>query len=102
MSDRSGALNRCLSFVTNVIETIVSMRWFVPLILVAFTVAACNNEKSTEETTETAPRVLPVTSVVVRDTSLFREYVADIQAVQNVELRARVQGFLERIYVDEG
>ncbi|MEQ9443717.1 MAG: efflux RND transporter periplasmic adaptor subunit [Cyclobacteriaceae bacterium] len=38
----------------------------------------------------------------MKDTTLYREYVADIQAVQNVELRARVQGFLERIYVDEG
>lgn len=45
---------------------------------------------------------LPVTQVLMKDTTLYREYVADIQAVQNVELRARVQGFLERIYVDEG
>ena len=45
---------------------------------------------------------LPVTQVLMRDTTLHREYVADIQAIQNVELRARVPGFLERIYVDEG
>src|SRR5690606_9473924 len=29
-------------------------------------------------------------------------YIADIQAVKNVELRSRLTGFLERIYVDEG
>ncbi|MDF9794910.1 membrane fusion protein (multidrug efflux system) [Catalinimonas alkaloidigena] len=45
---------------------------------------------------------LPVTEIMVKDTVLHHSYVADIQAVQNVELRARVQGFLERIYVDEG
>ena len=45
---------------------------------------------------------LPVTQVLMRDTTLHREYVADIQAIQNVELRARVPGFLERMYVDEG
>ncbi|MBC6605755.1 efflux RND transporter periplasmic adaptor subunit [Hymenobacter sp. BT188] len=50
-----------------------------------------------EETPE-----LPVTRLVARDTVLTREYVADIQAVRNVELRARVAGFLEKIYVDEG
>jgi membrane fusion protein (multidrug efflux system) len=38
----------------------------------------------------------------MKDTVLAHEYVADIQAVQNVELRARVAGFLDRIYVDEG
>ena len=36
------------------------------------------------------------------DTSLHQHYVADIQAVKNVEIRARVNGFLEKIYVDEG
>lgn len=80
------------------------MKWICPLILLVFTISSCNNaQKSAESTdTESQLRVLPVTKVITRDTSLYREYVADIQAVQNVELRARVQGFLERIYVDEG
>jgi membrane fusion protein (multidrug efflux system) len=80
------------------------MKWICPLILLVFTISSCNNaQKSVESTdTESQLRVLPVTKVITRDTSLYREYVADIQAVQNVELRARVQGFLERIYVDEG
>ncbi len=33
---------------------------------------------------------------------MFRTYVADIQAVKNVEIRNRVPGFLENIYVDDG
>lgn len=45
---------------------------------------------------------LPVTQLIARDTVLFRKYVADIQALRNVELRGRVPGFLERIHVDEG
>lgn len=78
------------------------MRWLNPLIvLTVLSIAACESKK-TGEAERTGPRVLPVTNVLVKDTNLFREYVADIQAVQNVELRARVQGFLERIYVDEG
>lgn len=47
-------------------------------------------------------QTLPVTNVIMKDTVLHHEYVADIQAIQNVELRARVEGFLDRIYVDEG
>ncbi len=69
------------------------------LALVLF--AACS-EKNVPKEIPVALRELPVTSVLVKDTHLYREYVADIQAVQNVELRARVQGFLEKIYVDEG
>ena len=79
------------------------MRWLNPLIvLTVLSIAACESKKPAEATEPVAPRVLPVTNVLVKDTNLYREYVADIQAVQNVELRARVQGFLERIYVDEG
>ena len=78
------------------------MRWLIPVILVTVVViTACESKKPSLET-DTTPRVLPVTRVLVKDTNLYREYVADIQAVRNVELRARVQGFLERIYVDEG
>jgi len=46
--------------------------------------------------------VYQVTSPLVKDTVYYTEYVADIQSVQNVELRARVKGFVEKIFVDEG
>lgn len=79
------------------------MRWMNPLMMVIVVlIAACESKKPAAETEVAPPKVLPVTNVLMKDTNLFREYVADIQAVQNVELRARVQGFLERIYVDEG
>lgn len=45
---------------------------------------------------------LPVIQVVVKDTTLNSEYVSDIQALKNVEIRTRVGGFLEKIFVDEG
>jgi len=36
------------------------------------------------------------------DTFITQEYVADIQALQNVEIRNRIEGFVEEICVDEG
>lgn len=79
------------------------MRWINPLIVVlAVAISACETKRPRNRVHDAPPRVLPVTNVLMKDTNLYREYVADIQAVQNVELRARVQGFLERIYVDEG
>ncbi len=44
----------------------------------------------------------PVVQLAVTDTVLHHHYVADIQAVRNVEVRARINGFLNKIYVDEG
>ena len=37
-----------------------------------------------------------------KDTSYFIDYIADIHSVQHVEIRSRVRGFIEGIYVDEG
>ncbi|RAK66027.1 efflux RND transporter periplasmic adaptor subunit [Hymenobacter edaphi] len=59
-------------------------------------------EASAAQTAADEQPTLPVTRLVTRDTVLFRKYVADIQALRNVELRGRVPGFLEKIHVDEG
>lgn len=56
--------------------------------------------KKTEESA--AAESFPVITPVLKDTLYTKEYVASIQSVQNVEIRARVSGFLEKIHVDEG
>ena len=48
------------------------------------------------------PEVLPVVALKTTEQELFHDYVADVQAVRNVEVRAQVAGFLEEIFVDEG
>jgi membrane fusion protein (multidrug efflux system) len=45
---------------------------------------------------------VPVFELQSKDTTLHRSYVANINARQNVELRAKASGFLENILVDEG
>lgn len=78
-----------------------SLRWLlVPLCSAAL--AGCGANSQAENTKPEALPTLPVAQLVARDTVLSHEYVADIQAVRNVEIRARVEGFLEQIYVDEG
>ncbi|MEX0883901.1 MAG: efflux RND transporter periplasmic adaptor subunit, partial [Cyclobacteriaceae bacterium] len=62
---------------------------------------SCNNQKQ-GEANSAAIKEFPVIKVVAKDTILHRDYVADINAIQNVELRARVKGFLEKVFVDEG
>lgn len=44
----------------------------------------------------------PVTSPIVLDTNTYVDYVAEIFAVQYVDVRAKVQGYLEKVHVDEG
>lgn len=59
---------------------------------------ACSNESNNTKTNET----FLTTSPIVLDTSYTTEYAADIHSLQNVEIRTKVKGHLESIYVDEG
>ncbi|MCB9359901.1 MAG: efflux RND transporter periplasmic adaptor subunit [Flavobacteriales bacterium] len=43
-----------------------------------------------------------VTSPLKKDTSITKEYVCQIHAIQHIELRALEKGYLQNIYVDEG
>jgi membrane fusion protein, multidrug efflux system len=43
-----------------------------------------------------------VTSPLKTDTSITRDYVCQIRAIQHIEVRALEKGYLQNIYVDEG
>ena len=68
------------------------------LLSVAFAASGCHSESHAHEE---APRLL-VTSPLRKDTELTKEYVAQIRAIQHIELRALEKGYLQGIYVDEG
>ncbi len=45
---------------------------------------------------------LVATSPLRKDTTITRDYVCQIHAIQHIELRALEKGYLQNIYVDEG
>jgi hypothetical protein len=59
-------------------------------------IAACSNKETKEKEEK-----FPIAQPLVVDTSFYKEYVADIHAMHSVDIRARVKGFIENIYVDE-
>jgi RND family efflux transporter MFP subunit len=63
----------------------------------AFLLASCVSEAVTE-----ARETFKVVSPRNTDTVYHDEYVAEIAAVQNVEVRTRIKGFIQTIHVDEG
>lgn len=71
---------------------------FILSLIIYVSFSACTEKK--EEKTETGK--YKVTSPVLMDTSFNKEYVAQIQSLQNIEIRAKVKGFIETINVDEG
>ncbi|MBK7384414.1 MAG: efflux RND transporter periplasmic adaptor subunit [Flavobacteriales bacterium] len=53
------------------------------------------------EEKEEAPKY-PATSALFQDTTVVRDYVCQIRAMQHIELRALEEGYLQDILVDEG
>jgi membrane fusion protein (multidrug efflux system) len=65
-----------------------------------FALSACSRETGNKKSAD--PIRLDVMTLASQDVLIPQEYICEINAVQFVEIRARVQGFLEEIYIDEG
>jgi membrane fusion protein (multidrug efflux system) len=74
------------------------MNRIVLLFSIAVGFAAC----TTHQENKIEAGKFPVTSPLAMDTTYTSEYVAEIQSLQNVEIRAKIKGYIEKIYVDEG
>ncbi|MBD2704205.1 efflux RND transporter periplasmic adaptor subunit [Spirosoma sp. BT702] len=75
-------------------------RYILPTLFFGALLVGCSGTET--KTEETEKLKLPVVKLSRKSTTLQREYVTTMEAVRNVEIRARVSGFLDKIYVDEG
>lgn len=67
-------------------------------ICVVLLLSACSTDKNKKNKQEK----FLVTNPIIIDTQSIQEYVADIQAIQNIEIRTRIRGYIDKIHVDEG
>lgn len=71
----------------------------LPLVMLAsLSVAGCHREHHPAE--EEAKYL--VTTPLRKDAELTKEYVAQVRAIQHIELRALEKGYLQGVYIDEG
>jgi RND family efflux transporter MFP subunit len=77
----------------------MKLDWIFIMIMMIIT-QACSSDGAKNKDDKVAE--IPVIKLKIVDTTLAFNYVADIQASRNIEIRARVQGFIEKILVDEG
>lgn len=64
---------------------------------IGFLVMSCSEKKQAEKLEK-----LQVVYPLIKDTVYTDEFVASINARQNVEVRSRIKGYIENIYADEG
>ena len=64
--------------------------------------SACNDTTTDAETASAPPPAVSVATVAMKDVTLASDFVGRVVATDKVELRARVQGFLEKRLFEEG
>lgn len=67
--------------------------------------ASCGNNEDAKKAAAAAaagPQAYPVFTVNAQDTELGSDYPATIEGIQNIDIRPKVDGFVQKIYVDEG
>lgn len=69
----------------------------IGLYMAMSSISSCKTEQKHE-----AAEKFPVSSPILIDTFIKKEYVCQIRSIQHIELRALEKGYIERIFVDEG
>jgi membrane fusion protein (multidrug efflux system) len=78
----------------------ISLRVFFLKILASVLLWGCSESRATKNQIKTPE--LEVLTLRAQSISIPRDYICQINAVEYVEIHARVQGYLEDIYIDEG
>lgn len=73
---------------------------FSAIIAVLVLVSCGKKEEQPQQPQGPAP--FPVTTLAKEDAVVYQEYTANLEGQQNVEIRPKVNGFIQKIYVDEG
>lgn len=83
-------------------KSVGHLRHSAMLLLLALTLlSSCKSGNSNEEQVTVLDNI-PVLELKPMSIEVPVTYVADIQAVQFVEIRAKVEGYVDQIFVDEG
>lgn len=69
--------------------------------ILALVLVSCG-KKEEQQMPPQGPAPFPVETVTKQDATVYQEYTANLEGQQNVEIRPKVNGFIQKIYVDEG
>lgn len=72
------------------------------VIMAAFFFASCVNTAQPETIAAPEPQAYPVFKLASKDATLASDYPANLQGIQNIEIRPKIDGFIEQILIDEG
>ncbi|PWT72702.1 MAG: efflux transporter periplasmic adaptor subunit [Bacteroidetes bacterium] len=79
----------------------IVLSWIFVLIAGMVLLQSCGTSSGSPTMTQPI-QSLPVISVSSKPVTTYREYTATIEGTKNIEIRPQVDGYLDKIFVDEG
>jgi membrane fusion protein, multidrug efflux system len=91
----------------SVIKNQVSHQLYILRILSAATIVAtilygCSSSAGNEPSYQPQMQTLPVVAINALPATTYQEFTASIEGTKDIEIRPQVNGYIERIFVDEG
>lgn len=80
----------------NLMRRILPIAYLATIVIMTFASCSAPEVEKEQESTFT------VTSPIQTDTTVYKEYVAQIHSANHIELRSQEKGYLQKIFVDEG
>ncbi|NGY37010.1 efflux RND transporter periplasmic adaptor subunit [Flavobacterium sp. XN-5] len=74
----------------------------ISLPLIAFVLLLSSCGKKEQQAAVKGPAPFPVQEIITQDATVYQEFTANLEGQQNVEIRPKVSGFIQKVYVDEG
>ena len=81
---------------------IQSLYLLLPALLIIASSGNSDQKKAGAADAAAQPQAYPVVTLATQSTTLETDYPATLQGIQNVDIRPKVDGFVQKIYVDEG
>ncbi|WP_337966092.1 efflux RND transporter periplasmic adaptor subunit [uncultured Flavobacterium sp.] len=77
---------------------------FLSIIAASVIIASCGNKNDKSAQAGGAPQVKEYKTLTLepKSATLYTDFPATIQGQQNIEIRPRVEGYIDKIFVDEG
>ncbi len=72
------------------------------LVFAAVTINSCNSSLAKEQGFEQPQQALPVIEVPSMPATTYQEFPTSLEGSKDIEIRPQVEGYLDKIYVDEG
>src|SRR5688500_310658 len=63
---------------------------------------SCSSSSGSETMPQQPPQALPVITVTAMPATTFQEFSASLEGSKDIEIRSQVDGYIDKIYVDEG